>query len=114
MTREVLFLLVGLANFLRKLIPAHAIAHAGAQLPLERFRLRIDPGPELIEPLADSAGIDVELAGGVDAGRVSQRLNELWALIEDRKSTRLNSGPSQISYAVFCVIKTTVHTRVSD
>src|SRR2546426_6365133 len=64
-TREVLLLLVGLANFLRKLIPAHAIAHAGAQLPLERFRLRIDPGPELIEPLADSAGIDVELAGGV-------------------------------------------------
>src|SRR3989442_2063284 len=64
-TREVLLLLVGLANFLRQLIPADAIAHAGAQLPLEQFRLGIDPGPELIEPLADSAGVDVELAGGV-------------------------------------------------
>src|SRR2546430_7777269 len=28
-----------------------------------------------------------------------------WAAIEDRKSTRLNSSHSQISYAVFCLEK---------
>src|SRR5207244_11497247 len=45
MMREVLRLLVGLANFLRKLVPADPIAHPSAQLPFERFRLRIDPRP---------------------------------------------------------------------
>src|SRR5438270_293488 len=65
MMREVLRLLVGLANFLRKLIPADAIAHPGAQLPFERFRPPIDPGPELIETLANSAGVDVEIPHGI-------------------------------------------------
>src|SRR5207248_4259198 len=65
MMREVLRLLVGLANFLRKLVPADAIAHPGAQLPFERFRPPIDPGPELIETLANSAGVDVEIPHGI-------------------------------------------------
>src|SRR5256886_13716433 len=30
--------------------------------------------------------------------------------VEDRKSTRLNSSHSQISYAVFCLKKKTTHT----
>src|SRR2546427_3866807 len=34
---------------------------------------------------------------GIDTGSVPQRI--------DRKSTRLNSGHSQISYAVFCLKK---------
>src|SRR2546429_8749955 len=63
--RELLRLLVGLANFLRKLVPADPIAHSGAQFPFERFGPRIDPGPELIEPLADSASIDVEFPDGI-------------------------------------------------
>src|SRR2546430_6152330 len=32
----------------------------------------------------------------------------------DRKSTRLNSSHSQISYAVFCLKKKTAHRRRSD
>src|SRR3712207_7106457 len=30
-----------------------------------------------------------------------------WAVLRDRKSTRLNSSHAHISYAVFCLIKTT-------
>src|SRR3989440_12017828 len=65
MMREVLRLLGGLGNFLRKLVPADAIAHPGAQLPFERLRPPVDPGPELIETLADSAGVDVEIPHGI-------------------------------------------------
>src|SRR5437868_13627303 len=61
MMREVLRLLVGLANFLSKLIPADAIAHPGAQHPFERFRPPIDPRPDLIDTLANSAGLDVDI-----------------------------------------------------
>src|SRR2546430_16763923 len=32
--------------------------------------------------------------------------------LEDRKSTRLNSSHSQISYAVFCLKKKTISSRV--
>src|SRR3712207_8269406 len=32
-------------------------------------------------------------------------------LVEDRKSTRLNSSHANISYAVFCLIKTTKHHK---
>src|SRR5689334_23740998 len=33
---------------------------------------------------------------------------------EDRKSTRLNSSHSSISYAVFCLKKKNVHERLED
>src|SRR2546430_11626819 len=33
------------------------------------------------------------------------------AAVRDRKSTRLNSSHSQISYAVFCLKKTTQHRK---
>src|SRR5437868_9065077 len=39
----------------------------------------------------------------IDAGRGPQGLNEV--VIEDRKSTRLNSSHVSISYAVFCLKK---------
>src|SRR2546423_5993074 len=65
MAAEVLLLLVGLANFLGELIPADAVAHPGAQLPLQRFRLRVDPRPELIESPVDLVGIDLQRAGRV-------------------------------------------------
>src|SRR5688572_32431433 len=32
---------------------------------------------------------------------------------EDRKSTRLNSSHSQISYAVFCLKKKTIHNQLT-
>src|SRR2546430_7003304 len=44
---------------------------------------------------------DIDAVGGFDAGLGPQ----------DRKSTRLNSSHSQISYAVFCLKKKKCHTR---
>src|SRR5688572_31379486 len=64
----------------------------------------------LLEPLGLLAGfhqVDVERVlqirrpGGV--GHLRQRLDQL--VFGDRKSTRLNSSHSQISYAVFCLKK---------
>src|SRR2546430_7343828 len=43
------------------------------------------------------------MAGSTDAARFESRLRTRFE--EDRKSTRLNSSHSQISYAVFCLKK---------
>src|SRR2546430_11867231 len=40
-------------------------------------------------------------------GRREAEIHDLPRLVEDRKSTRLNSSHSQISYAVFCLKKKT-------
>src|SRR2546430_9976335 len=49
---------------------------------------------------------DAEVALGEELREELQRvLGELAALEQDRKSTRLNSSHSQISYAVFCLKK---------
>src|SRR2546430_10173795 len=47
-----------------------------------------------------------------DAIAGASRAGELEALGRDRKSTRLNSSHSQISYAVFCLKKKTAPTPV--
>src|SRR5688572_31898208 len=49
----------------------------------------------------EQAEAAVVAGGGGGAGR----RNDLDVGAEDRKSTRLNSSHSQISYAVFCLIK---------
>src|SRR2546430_4070893 len=49
---------------------------------------------------------------GRDDSRISCRRDEVDARPRDRKSTRLNSSHSQISYAVFC-LKKKVHGRDS-
>src|SRR2546430_6087837 len=44
-------------------------------------------------------------------------VEQWWRTLEDRKSTRLNSSHSQISYAVFCLKKKTIsldRTLISD
>src|SRR2546430_10207070 len=47
-----------------------------------------------------------DLGGGKrDAAKATRWLHELYSLWTDRKSTRLNSSHSQISYAVFCLKK---------
>src|SRR2546427_7943236 len=45
------------------------------------------------------------VGGGVRPGRRAGEDDRLLALEQDRKSTRLNSSHSQISYAVFCLKK---------
>src|SRR2546430_11310826 len=56
-----------------------------------------------IHPLSLVSANEEKKAGG-DALQ-SDRLNEHQDEREDRKSTRLNSSHSQISYAVFCLKK---------
>src|SRR3712207_8256729 len=42
---------------------------------------------------------------GVGIVYISHRLDEIAAIAQDRKSTRLNSSHANISYAVFCLKK---------
>src|SRR5207245_5927791 len=64
-----------------------------------------------LEPEQRAAG----LAGGVEVGG---RKSEMWQAERvrgvrlDRKSTRLNSSHGSISYAVFCLKKKNVTTRL--
>src|SRR2546430_12736013 len=57
------------------------------------------PVPEHREPRSDQRG------GCECPGEHHQSCRHGYARIEDRKSTRLNSSHSQISYAVFCLKK---------
>src|SRR2546430_11044525 len=63
---------------------------------------RVDPGPELARCLGPRAGELVIVAGSTH-DRDERWVAESW--LRDRKSTRLNSSHSQISYAVFCLKK---------
>src|SRR2546427_4130853 len=82
--------------------PATAFSHLDATVVLSRqiFELGIYPA---MDPLASSSRLlDAQYLGerhykvAVEVQRILQR---------DRKSTRLNSSHSQISYAVFCLKK---------
>src|SRR3712207_7598693 len=53
------------------------------------------------EAVAKTIGKDM-----VDIHAISEGW-QLWVLLSDRKSTRLNSSHANISYAVFCLKKTT-------
>src|SRR5688572_31049021 len=56
----------------------------------------------------DAAVVDVEvLSAGVGSGGIRRRPRRRAPFALDRKSTRLNSSHSQISYAVFCSKKKT-------
>src|SRR2546430_5978368 len=46
------------------------------------------------------------------AGDIERLINRVRQRIADRKSTRLNSSHSQISYAVFCLKKKKLDVRV--
>src|SRR3712207_7936052 len=73
----------------------------GAHLADESGRLLVDPLVVQLEHLR------VEARQGVDHGREDGhgRCVDGEALEVDRKSTRLNSGHANISYAVFCLKK---------
>src|SRR2546430_9456971 len=66
---------------------------------IERRARHLDAvhGELLVHPMVELGGLQQRL--GRDAARVQTGA--------DRKSTRLNSSHSQISYAVFCLKKTT-------
>src|SRR2546430_10426764 len=55
-----------------------------------------------------------DLSAAIVGAGVGAEKIEIWTDVEDRKSTRLNSSHSQISYAVFCLKKQSQrpHTRM--
>src|SRR2546427_1501868 len=66
------------------------------------------PAAELDERLRSPAHADAPAAGLNDAGDLHRASSEAVSRTtpwRDRKSTRLNSSHSQISYAVFCLKK---------
>src|SRR5256886_10910499 len=74
------------------------------------FRSRIAAGGRVFEGIRREFGIDVAgvaVRADVKAGgfRQNQRDRRRGVRNLDRKSTRLNSSHSQISYAVFCLKK---------
>src|SRR2546430_13606449 len=71
--------------------------------PGARRRLRVDPAR------ADLVARDGLVRGG---SRLHQR--HLPGPGEDRKSTRLNSSHSQISYAVFCLKKKKLQSTITS
>src|SRR2546427_5768448 len=92
-------------------LPLHAplpISLAG--VAPETPRVLLSHNPDLIEYLPAGLRVDVMLSGHTHNGQLHLPL--LGPLLvpsqfggRDRKSTRLNSSHSQISYAVFCLKK---------
>src|SRR2546427_6791889 len=70
------------------------------------FRSRLDSlTPERIPPLAEIRDRVLERARAERKKEIARQRAEQLASRLDRKSTRLNSSHSQISYAVFCLKK---------
>src|SRR2546430_12358364 len=65
--------------------------------------LRWDPGDYVGVDVAPLVRLAPEFAVGFTAGYFSKQRDHY--AFQDRKSTRLNSSHSQISYAVFCLKK---------
>src|SRR5438128_12311744 len=57
--------LVGRADLLGQLVPAHSIAHLGTQLPHQRLRLHLHRRPQLVEPRANQGAVDLEVVEGM-------------------------------------------------
>src|SRR2546430_12942007 len=91
-----------------------ALAIRRYRAPMEMMELpRPEPGPSdlLVRVRAASVNpLDYKIRDGGVKVLIPYSFplilgNELAGDVEDRKSTRLNSSPSQISYAVFCLKK---------
>src|SRR5688572_31950853 len=56
-------------------------------------------------PMMATSNSKLEIRNQKSEREVATGISGFWFLISDRKSTRLNSSHSQISYAVFCLKK---------
>src|SRR2546430_5603893 len=80
------------------LFRSHHTLHVRRELAVvDDHQVDVARGMELAAPVA------AQRDDHVGRGRQARRLG----VVADRKSTRLNSSHSQISYAVFCLTKTT-------
>src|SRR2546430_13218090 len=90
------------------LFPYTPLSRSGAGQPAGTNRLTgapaAEPGRRDVEPIPGQLVLPgMEPPGGAAGGQPALPGLEFEA--EDRKSTRLNSSHSQISYAVFCLNK---------
>src|SRR5438270_3096360 len=76
-------------------------------LPISQADDRAGVEPADLGPERDPARAEAEFERGVKAQKAAFEfgLSSGWVSFGDRKSTRLNSSHSQISYAVFCLKK---------
>src|SRR2546430_8390282 len=72
-------------------------------LPISHAKLEVRRVPEFKEATAPGAYYDFAAMDGTRPGIFFANLRDMNEV--DRKSTRLNSSHSQISYAVFCLKK---------
>src|SRR5256886_4771252 len=95
-------------------IAAQSIGEPGTQLTMRTFRIggtatRVSERSTLE---ARNNGVvkfvDLKHVEGRGGTLIAMNRSGLIAIVEDRKSTRLNSSHSQISYAVFCLKKKTL------
>src|SRR5687768_17878930 len=72
------------------------------------FRSRGEPNPQRRQDAPGDVG-QAQIKGGGDHGVSAREAKRLGGedLVQDRKSTRLNSSHGYISYAVFCLKKKT-------
>ena len=96
------------------LIGMNALMQSELPFPVRRGKVRdvYDLGDCLLIVATDRiSAFDVIMPNGIpDKGRILTTLSLFWfqkfaSRFEDRKSTRLNSSHSSISYAVFCLKK---------
>src|ERR1700730_6074372 len=52
-------------SLFRQLVPLDAVAHLRPKLPLERFWLRLDSPPQLVQARADQLAVHVKLVEGI-------------------------------------------------
>src|SRR5688572_31175089 len=79
----------------------HTVAEATAQAQDAGLALAVDESGRL-DPKIAAGRIAVQEPA---AGTITRRQRTIRVWVRDRKSTRLNSSHSQISYAVFCLKK---------
>src|SRR2546430_15190392 len=74
---------------------------------LETFFFFNDTATTEIYTLSLHDALPISDAGSLNVARSQDPTSNQWTNSADRKSTRLNSSHSQISYAVFCLKKKT-------
>src|SRR2546430_6931480 len=74
------------------------------------IRVRAGAGKQIVVYISDAIYVSTKFESVITGG-VRHRVGELKPSLirQDRKSTRLNSSHSQISYAVFCLKKKKKH-----